>query len=239
MRVSSDAADPAGAQGEADGVGAVLLLARRRRGRAGRASAGAGAGPSGSSCVQVLVLQHLAELLRAPVGHEELHPRVVALPAVAVVAEDRGGRRPDVGDLVGADEDADPLGELRVGRQAAADPQVVAGLAVGVRGRRRRRRRRSRARCSGRTQPGHRGLPLARQVAELGAADVLRDRLGQHVAGVERPRRRGCRPAGSRACRAGCRRRPPSSTGRPPRAAARSPGRPRCGSSAAARSAGR
>ena len=134
--------------------------------------------------MQVLVLQHLAELLRAPVGHQELDPGPVALPAVAVVAEDGGARRPDVGHLVGPDEHADPLGEHRVGRQPAADPQVVAGLAGLVHD------------ADERDvvdlglgavvdAAGHRRLPLARQVAELGAAHVLRDRLGEDVAGVE------------------------------------------------------
>ena len=133
---------------------------------------------------QVLVLQHLAELLGAPVGHEELHPRVVALAAVAVVAEDRGDGRPDVGDLVGPDEDADPLGELGVGGQAATDPQVVAGLTgvvddadegdvVDL--------------VAGAVVDAarHRRLPLARQVAELGAADVLRDRRVDDAGRVE------------------------------------------------------
>ena len=46
---------------------------------------------------------------------------------------------------------------------------------------------------------GHRGLPLARQVAELRAAHVLRDRLGEDVAGVDDLVLEDARPAGSRA----------------------------------------
>ena len=49
----------------------------RRCGRGARATRAA-ASPSGNCAVQVLVLQHLAELLRTPVGHQELQPRVVA-----------------------------------------------------------------------------------------------------------------------------------------------------------------
>ena len=52
--------------------------------------------------LQVLVLQHLAELLQAPVGDQELEPGPVAQPAVAVVAEDADDARPDLGDLVAA-----------------------------------------------------------------------------------------------------------------------------------------
>ena len=44
--------------------------------------------------LQVLVLQHLAELLRAPVGDQELDPGPGAQPAVAVVAEDAARRPP-------------------------------------------------------------------------------------------------------------------------------------------------
>src|SRR3954447_2164531 len=82
--------------------------------------------------MQVLVLQHLAELLRAPVGHQELDPSVVARAPVTVVAEDRADAGPDLGHLVGTYEDAQPLGEHRVGGQPAADPEVEAGRAVGT-----------------------------------------------------------------------------------------------------------
>ena len=50
--------------------------------------AGSGAGPSISGAAEVLRLEHLAELLGAPVLDEELQPRLGAQPAVAVVAED-------------------------------------------------------------------------------------------------------------------------------------------------------
>src|SRR3712207_6873557 len=56
-------------------------------------------------------------------------PRSTLFPSTTL-SRSAGG--PDVGDLVGPDEHADPLGEHRVGRQAPADPQVVAGLTVGV-----------------------------------------------------------------------------------------------------------
>ena len=133
MRVSSAAADPAGAQREADGVGAVLLLGDADVVALVVLRPAPAAGPSGSARVQVLVLQHLAELLRAPVGHQELDPGVVALTGGS---RSRGRSRCTPAQTsvtcVGPDEDADPLGEHRVGRQPAADPEVVAGLAVGV-----------------------------------------------------------------------------------------------------------
>ena len=82
--------------------------------------------------VQVLVLEHLAELLGAPVGDEELDPGPGAQPAVAVVAEDAAHAGPDLGDLVARHPGAEPLGEHRVGRQPAADPDVEAGAVLGV-----------------------------------------------------------------------------------------------------------
>ena len=211
--------------GDADVV-ALVVLGRR------------GGGAVGQRLVQVLVLQHLAELLRAPVGHQELDAGAVALPAVAVVAEDRGAGRPDVGHLVGTDEDADPLAEHRVGRQPAADEEVVAGLAA----------------CVADADEGdvvdlglgavvdaarHRRLPLAREVAELRVADVLRDGRGDDVGGVEDL---VLEDAGQRAAEhdardvaAGLH----ATTAPRTPAAPRSPGRPRSGSSGTARSAGR
>ncbi|MPM68645.1 hypothetical protein SDC9_115579 [bioreactor metagenome] len=82
--------------------------------------------------VQVLLLQHPAELLRAPVGHQELQPGLVAQPPVAVVAEQRDDAGPDLGRLLGADEDPDPLGEPGGGGEPAADPQVVARAVLRV-----------------------------------------------------------------------------------------------------------
>ena len=81
--------------------------------------------------MQVLLLEHLAEAFGTPVGDEELQPRAVALSAVAVVAEHARDPRPDVGDARGLDEDAEPLRDVRVRRQTAADPQIEAGGAVG------------------------------------------------------------------------------------------------------------
>ncbi len=82
--------------------------------------------------VQVLVLQHLAELLGAPVGDEELDAGAGAQPAVAVVAEHLDDALPDVGDLVERHPRAQPHRELRVGGQAAADVDVEARPVLGV-----------------------------------------------------------------------------------------------------------
>ncbi len=82
--------------------------------------------------LEVLVLQHLTELLGAPVGDQELQPGAVAQPAVAVVAEDADDAAVDVGDLVERDPGAEPDAELGVGGQAAADPEVEAGAVLGV-----------------------------------------------------------------------------------------------------------
>ena len=60
----------------------------RRRGRRDRWPAPARA--VGELVAEVLGLEHLAELLGAPLGEEELQPGLGAQPAVAVVAEDRG-----------------------------------------------------------------------------------------------------------------------------------------------------
>ena len=120
---------------------------------------------------EVLRLDHLAELLRAPVVDEELQPGPGAQPAVAVVAEDRDDRLPDVGDVLERHPDAEALGEHRVGRQAATDVDVEAGAVLGVHDADERHvvdlvrdvlARRAR----------HRGLELARQVGEPRVADV-------------------------------------------------------------------
>ena len=84
--------------------------------------------------MEVLVLEHLAELLDAPVGDQELQAGPRAEPPVAVVAEDRRDALPDVGDLVDRDPDADLLRQHRVGRESTADPQVEAGAELGVDG---------------------------------------------------------------------------------------------------------
>ena len=223
---------------DADGEPAVRL-----RGDADvvavRPASGAGAGPSGSLRVQVLLLQHLAELLGAPVGHQELHPGVVARAAVAVVAEEPATPAQTSAHLVGPDEDARAAGRTSgwwTGRRRPTGRSPA---------RRRRRCTPTKAtsliswlvQCCG--AAGDRGLELAGQVGERRVAEVAVDGLGAAPAGVERPRRRRRLRAGSRASPAGCRRRPRWWTARPLRAAARSRGRPRSGSSAAGRSAGR
>ena len=151
---------------------AVVLRARRRCGR-GAAGDAAAARAVGQRAVQVLRLEHLAELLRAPVGHQELQPGVVAR---AAGSRSRGRSTPTPAQtslhLVRADEHAEPLGEHRVGRQAAADPQVEAG--------RRRRRRRTPTNATSliswlvqcAAQPEIDGLELARQVGERRVAEV-------------------------------------------------------------------
>jgi hypothetical protein len=107
------AAGAAGPQRETDVVAAVLLPAdadvvartgRRRRRR-----------PVLKGVAEIFLLQHLAELLDPPVGDEELQPGAVAGLAVAVVAEHPGDAGPHLRHVVGHDEDAEPLGEHRVG----------------------------------------------------------------------------------------------------------------------------
>ncbi len=152
----------------ADGIEAVLqplhadVVDRARR-------PARGAGPSISGRLQVLGLENFAELLDAPVLDQELQPRLGPQPAVAVVAEDRDHRLPHVGHLVQRHPGADPLGQHRVGGQAAADPQVQAGPVLGV------------VDADERDvvdlvhhvlQAGDRGLELARQVGVLRLADV-------------------------------------------------------------------
>src|SRR5699024_9816299 len=112
------------------------------------------------------------DLLHAPVLDEELEPVAGALGAVAVVAEQAGHAVPDVGGLVGADERAQALRQLPAGGPAAPDPQVEARAGLGV----------DHADKGDVVDlvdhvetrvAGEGGLVLAREVGELGAADVL------------------------------------------------------------------
>ena len=89
-------------------------------------------GTVGQRVAEVLVLQHLAELLGAPLGEQELQARLVAQAPVAVVAEDLRDAVPGIRDLLGRDEHAEALAEARRRREAAADPQVVADAELGV-----------------------------------------------------------------------------------------------------------
>ncbi len=84
----------------------------------------------GKGATEILLLQHLAKARHAPVGDEELQPRVIAGATEAVVPEHSGDSGPHLGHLVGFDEDAEPLGEHRVGGQPASDPEVESGRAV-------------------------------------------------------------------------------------------------------------
>ena len=155
-------------------VHADVVAAAGRRWRRG--------GAVGQRPAQVLALQHLPEQLGTPVGDQELQPGAGPQPAVAVVAEDADDAGPHLGHLVERDERAEPLAELRVGRQRAADPHVEAGAELGVhdaderdvvdlvrdvvvRG------------------AADRGLELARQVGERGVADVPLARSAR-IAGV-------------------------------------------------------
>ena len=89
-------------------------------------------GSVGKGVPEVLVLQHLPELLGAPLGEEELQARLVAEAPVPVVAEDLRHPVPGVGDPVGSHERAEPLTQPGRRRQAAADPQVVTDAELGV-----------------------------------------------------------------------------------------------------------
>ena len=92
-----------------------------------------GRGAVDQLALQVLVLENLAELLDAPVLDQELQPR---LRRAAGGSRSRGTTDddglPHVGHLVQRHPGADPLGQHRVGGQAAADPQVQAGAVLGV-----------------------------------------------------------------------------------------------------------
>ena len=163
------AGDPPDERGDADVELAVLLLVDPDVVPVVLGRLGGGVVDEGA--VQVLGLEHLAELLDAPVGDQELQPGARAQPAVAVVAEDRGHALPGVGDLVERDPDAELLREHRVGGQAAADPQVEAGSVLGVDGA-------DEGHVVGLGRhvlagvAGERGLELARQVRERRVADV-------------------------------------------------------------------
>ena len=96
------------------------------RGRRGRRAVG-------QRVAEVLGLEHLAELRRTPLGEQELQARLVAQPAVAVVAEDRDDAVPDVdGLLLGRTNTPMRSARRGRGREAAADPEVVAGAELGV-----------------------------------------------------------------------------------------------------------
>ena len=120
---------------------------------------------------EVVLLQHLAELLGAPVGDEELEAGPVAQAAVPVVAEDRDDADPDLGDLLEADPGAETLREHRVGREAAADPDVEPGSELRVDDTDEGHVVRLVGDVEAR-RAGDRGLELPRQVGELGGADV-------------------------------------------------------------------
>ncbi len=180
------------------------------------AAAGRGRGrPVRERVAQVFLLQHLPELLRAPVGDEELQPGPVPQPAVAVVTEHRRDRRPHLGDLVGLDERAEALGDHRVGGQPAAHPQVVAGLAVRA-GHADERHVVDLVHGALRGAAAHHRLVLAGQVGEGRVAHVAGGDLVDLRASRRSPRRRRSRPAGSPAPPGACRRRPPWWTGPPP-----------------------
>ena len=89
------AGDPARDGRDADVEVAVLLLVHAD---VVAVADGGGRGVAADElAAEVLLLEHLAELLDAPVGDQELQPGARAQPAVAVVAEDRGDALPDVG----------------------------------------------------------------------------------------------------------------------------------------------
>jgi len=90
---------------------------------------GSGAGPSGSEWPRVLL--HLGpEPFGTPIGYQELEARVVPGSAVAVVPEHAGDGGPRLGNETGLHERPEPLGEVGVGGQASAYPQVESHLAA-------------------------------------------------------------------------------------------------------------
>src|SRR6185437_12519776 len=117
----------------------------------------------------VFALQHLAEMLDAPVGHEELQPGPTAQPPISVVPEHADDGGPYIWYVVQGHPRTEPLGEHRVGRQATADPDVEARPVL-------------RVYDADETdvvdfvrqvgQPPDRRLELAGQVGELRVADV-------------------------------------------------------------------
>ncbi len=120
----------AGDEGDADVVAAVGLFVHADvvacGDRFGRCRA------VGELVAEVFGFEDLAELLRAPVGEQELQSGFVAQAAVAVVAEDLGDAEPGVDDLVGGDPGAEAFGEAGDDGQGAADPEVVADAVFGV-----------------------------------------------------------------------------------------------------------
>ena len=91
-----------------------------------------GGRPIGEGAMQVLGLQYLAELGDTPVADQELQSCPVPQPPVAVVAEDRDDALPDLRDLVDGRENAEPLGQHRIGGQPAAHPDVEPGAELGM-----------------------------------------------------------------------------------------------------------
>src|SRR6478672_8228017 len=177
------AADPAGDRRDADPVAAVDLAVDADVVAAvvGR-ERGCWAVEQGPT--EVVLLENLAELLSAPVGDEELEAGPVAQPAVPVVAEDRDDADPDLGDLLEADPGAEALGEHRVGREAAADPDVEPGSELRVDDTDERHVVRLVGDVeAGRTGDG--GLELAGQVRELRSADVTVADLLQRPGAVD------------------------------------------------------
>ncbi|MCY1237033.1 hypothetical protein D9M72_497130 [compost metagenome] len=100
-------------RGGADEELAVLLFVHAHVvARGGRLGCG---GTVGQLVAEVFVLEDLAELLRAPVGHQELQACLGAHPAVTVVTEDAGDAEPHVGCLLRRDEGSEALAKHRVG----------------------------------------------------------------------------------------------------------------------------
>ncbi len=176
------ARDPPDDRRDSDVVLAVLLrvhadVVARDLGRGG-------GGVRDEPAVEVLVLEHLAELLHAPVGDQELQPSPRSQPAVAVVAEDRDDSLPDVGDLLERDPHAELLREHRVGGEAAADPQVEARAVLGVHRADERHVIGLRAHVVARV-PRQRGLELAGEVRERLVPDEAALDLLQRGAAVD------------------------------------------------------
>ena len=91
-----------------------------------------GRGAVDKLAVEVVVFEYLAELLRTPLGNEELQTRAIAQATVAVVTEDAAHARPYLGNLVLWDPGAETLGEHRVGGETATDPNVETGAVLWV-----------------------------------------------------------------------------------------------------------
>ncbi len=187
--VEGRAADPAGHRRDADVHVAVVLrvdadvVDRSRRQLRRRAV--------DQRPVQVFGLQHLAETLDAPVGHQELQPGPTAQPPISVVPEHADDAGPDIRYVGQWHPRTEPLREHRVGRQATADPDIEAGAVLRVYDA-------DEAdvvdfvRQVG--QPPDRRLELARQVGELRVADVA---LGDLVDGRGRVDHLGRRDPGN------------------------------------------